>query len=249
MPDNGSAFAVKTPSAQEEAVKFHGQLARNWEQKYRKSSFARRQEVLRRCLEGIALQNTTWLDAGCGTGTLARWLAEQGCQVEAVDAAPEMLRVAQEVASEAPGLPPITFQHVETVEALPFPANCFDGILCSSVLEYVPNPHACLDELGRVLRPNGVLLISVPSARSVVRRLLKAVHACTTALGRPWPSYLSISRHQYSVGAFQELLRARGLKMQTFGSLGTPAARWFPENERLGSLLMFCARKQEADSE
>lgn len=225
------------------AVAFHNQLAPNWEQKYHKSSFARRQEVLRKCLEGIALQNTSWLDAGCGTGTLARWLAEQGCQVEAVDAAPEMLRVAQEVAFEAPSLLPITFRQVETVEALPFPANSFDGILCSSVLEYVSNPDVCLDELGRLLRPSGVLVISVPGARSVVRRLLKAVHGCTTALGRPWPSYLSISKHQYSVDTFQELLRARGFKTQTFRSLGNPAARWFPETERLGSLLMFCARK------
>jgi 2-polyprenyl-3-methyl-5-hydroxy-6-metoxy-1,4-benzoquinol methylase len=239
---------MQTTPSRADAVRFHGELASQWEQKYRKSSFARRQEVLRECLEGIALKDTAWLDAGCGTGTLARWLAEQGCRVEAVDAAPEMLRVAQEVASEAPRLLPITFRQVETVEALPFPANSFDGILCSSVLEYVSNPGACLDELGRVLRPNGVLLISVPSARSVVRRLLKAVHACTTTLGRPWPSYLSISRHQYSVGSFEELLLARGLKMRALGSLGTPAARWFPKNERLASLLMFCARKQEVKS-
>ncbi len=240
---------MQTTPSRADAVRFHDELASQWEQKYRKSSFVRRREVVRECLAGITLRDTSWLDAGCGTGTLARWLAEQGCQVEAVDAAPEMLRVAQEVASEVSRLLPITFRQVETIEALPFPANSFDGILCSSVLEYVSNPGTCLDELGRVLRPNGVLLISVPSARSVVRRLLKAVHACTAALGRPWPSYLSISKHQYSVGSFQDLLRARGLKMRTFGSLGTPAARWFPENERLGSLLMFCARKQEADSE
>ena len=244
MPEIGSAFTAEAES-RVEAVAFHGQLAGQWEQKYRKSSFAYRQEMVRKFLAGISLNATTWLDAGCGTGILARWLAEQGCKVEGVDAAAEMLQVAKRVASEASRALPVTFRQVGTIEALPFPANYFDGVLCSSVLEYVPNPRACLEELGRVLRPNGVLLISVPSARSIVRMLLKTAHACTAVIGRPWPRYLSISRHEYSVGEFQHLLPAVGLKMQSFACLGTRVAKWFPQNERLGSLLMFCARKED----
>jgi len=240
MPQARSAFTSEATS-RVEAVKFHGQLAAQWEQKYRRPSFAYRQEIVQKCLAGISLKATTWLDAGCGTGTLSRWLAEQGCKVEGVDAADEMLQVARR--SQASKALSVTFRQVETIEALPFPANSFDGVLCSSVLEYVPNPRACLHELERVLCPNGVLLISVPSARSIVRMLLKGAHACTTVMGRAWPRYLSISKHEYSVSEFQELLQAAGLKMRSFVCLGTPVAKWFPQNERLGSLLMFCARK------
>jgi len=240
MPQARSAFTSEATS-RVEAVKFHGQLAAQWEQKYRRPSFAYRQEIVQKCLAGISLKATTWLDAGCGTGTLSRWLAEQGCKVEGVDAADEMLQVARR--SQASKALSVTFRQVETIEALPFPANSFDGVLCSSVLEYVPNPRACLHELERVLCPNGVLLISVPSARSIVRMLLKGAHACTTVMGCAWPRYLSISKHEYSVSEFQELLQAAGLKMRSFVCLGTPVAKWFPQNERLGSLLMFCARK------
>lgn len=245
MPEAGPAFSSKTMS-RAEAVQFHAQLAAQWEQKYKRPSFAYRQEIVQKCLAGISLKATTWLDAGCGTGTLSRWLAEQGCQVEAVDAAEEMLQVARRFTTQTSKALPVTFRQVETIEALPFPANFFDGVLCSSVLEYVANPLACLRELGRVLCPSGVVLISVPSTRSIVRMFLKGTHACTAVMGRAWPRYLSISKHEYSVGEFQELLQAAGLKMESFVCLGTPMAKWFPQNERLGSLLMFCASKESA---
>ncbi|MFL0800158.1 MAG: class I SAM-dependent methyltransferase [Agarilytica sp.] len=45
---------------------------------------------------------------------------------------------------------------------LPFPDNCFDHIICSEVLEHVPNYSAILHELHRVLKPGGSLSVSVP---------------------------------------------------------------------------------------
>lgn len=38
----------------------------------------------------------------------------------------------------------------------------FDTIICTQVLEHVPNPFDAIDEIYRVLRPGGVLLITVP---------------------------------------------------------------------------------------
>lgn len=226
-----------------DAVAFHRNLAGGWEGKYRKSSFASRQQAIEQCLRGVELEGTAWLDAGCGTGTLARWLAERGCVVHAVDAAPEMLHVACELAQTWRPLP-LTFQQITTIAALPFPADRFDGILCSSVLEYVPEPGACLAELHRVLRANGRLLISVPSARSLVRTLLRAAHSCTGAMGRAWPSYLSISKHQYAAAEFESVLRKHGFVSEKTLCFGAPAGGWFPRSEVLSSLLMFSARKQ-----
>src|SRR5436309_14742074 len=108
MRNNAVTSAARLTSDLEDgAVTFHGTLAGEWEQKYCKRSFGIRQEVVRECLEGISLKGATWLDAGCGTGTLARWLAEQGCVVEAVDAAPELLRVAQTLTLEASNWLPV----------------------------------------------------------------------------------------------------------------------------------------------
>jgi SAM-dependent methyltransferase len=45
---------------------------------------------------------------------------------------------------------------------LPFPAASFDAVLCSQVLEHVFEPEAFLQEIARVLRPGGTLVLSVP---------------------------------------------------------------------------------------
>jgi hypothetical protein len=46
--------------------------------------------------------------------------------------------------------------------ALAFADNCFDAVVCSEVLEHVPDPRRVLVECHRVLKPGGVLLITVP---------------------------------------------------------------------------------------
>ena len=46
--------------------------------------------------------------------------------------------------------------------ALPFPPACFHAVVCSEVMEHIPDHHRALDELVRVLKPDGHLVISVP---------------------------------------------------------------------------------------
>lgn len=46
--------------------------------------------------------------------------------------------------------------------ALPFSDSSFDSILCTEVLEHVPNPLIALQEMYRVARPGSVLLLTVP---------------------------------------------------------------------------------------
>lgn len=46
--------------------------------------------------------------------------------------------------------------------ALPFRAATFDTVLCTQVLEHVSRPHVLLDEVCRVLRPAGHLILSAP---------------------------------------------------------------------------------------
>lgn len=46
---------------------------------------------------------------------------------------------------------------------LPFPDASFDFVFCIEVLEHVPNPFNALTEIRRVLRDDGVLILSVPN--------------------------------------------------------------------------------------
>jgi SAM-dependent methyltransferase len=48
------------------------------------------------------------------------------------------------------------------IHQLPFRNETFDGVLCIEVLEHVPDPSQAVSELHRVLRPGGVMLLTVP---------------------------------------------------------------------------------------
>ena len=91
------------------------------------------------------------LDVGCGTGHHLMQFRERGFDVTGVDGSEGMLEVAR---ANNPG---IEFA-VSDVEALPFPDQSFDLVICIEVLRYLPHFSKCVREMGRVLRPGGVCL-------------------------------------------------------------------------------------------
>lgn len=67
-------------------------------------------------------------------------------------------------------------------EDLPFEDGTFDRVYCSEVLEHVIDPKAVIAEMRRVLKPNGVAVVSVPN-EGLINALKKVVFA-TGPLGR-----------------------------------------------------------------
>ncbi len=94
------------------------------------------------------------LDAGCGTGRMARFLADRGCSVVGVDLSPGMLAMARR---DHPDLE----VHEGSLTALPFGDAEFDGVLFWYSLIHLPDDGAALAlaEAARVLRPGGYVLI------------------------------------------------------------------------------------------
>ena len=90
------------------------------------------------------------LDVGCGTGTLVNALLKHGYDARGVDP----------WAAER-NLPASSFRQ-GTVASLPWPDKTFASICLFDVLEHVDEPGALL-ELSRVLRPGGILFLSVPA--------------------------------------------------------------------------------------
>ncbi len=120
------------------------------------------------------------LDAGCGSGVYAEWLLEHGARVVAVDASPKMVEFARQ---RTKGRAEV---HVADLGApLGFLADgAFDLVLSPLVMEYVHDWRATFSEFFRVLRPGGLLVVSVqhPSAdfqyyRSKKYWEIEAVHA------------------------------------------------------------------------
>jgi SAM-dependent methyltransferase len=99
------------------------------------------------------------LDAGCGTGEYACWYASQGSDVTAVDLSAPSLGRAREYAA-GQGLENVRFQK-QSVLALDFPDASFDYVYSMGVLHHTPDPYGGFRELCRVLRPGGVIVVSL----------------------------------------------------------------------------------------
>ena len=226
-----------------DAVAYHDSLAADWERRYQKPSYLAREAVLNRCLDDRDLSGQTWLDAGCGTGTLSRWLAARGCRVLGVDASAEMISTAKDLTESDTKAAQLRFERIGTIDCLAMDDSCFDGLLCSSVLEYVADPKACLAEFARVVKPGGLLLISVPNRHSLVRQLQMRCHQLGSVIGARWMTFLDYSHQQYSRSEFQALLMQTGFAPVKALPFGSPLPSLAERSRHWGSLLMFMARK------
>jgi ubiquinone/menaquinone biosynthesis C-methylase UbiE len=101
------------------------------------------------------------LDVACGTGVVARLASQQvgdSGTVTGLDVHPGMLAVARSAA--APGMP--IDWHEASAEAMPFPDASFDVVLCQMGLQFMPDKHAALREIRRVLARGGRLILNLP---------------------------------------------------------------------------------------
>ncbi len=101
------------------------------------------------------------LDVGCGTGYFVRMLAEIAGPpgaVVGVDAAPEMIAHASSRSRSAAN---VSFE-VGSAGALSFPDSSFDVVVSSLTMHHVAPAEqlAAVQEMRRVLRPGGTLLIA-----------------------------------------------------------------------------------------
>jgi ubiquinone/menaquinone biosynthesis C-methylase UbiE len=112
---------------------------------------------------------TRLLDVGCGTG---RHLLElrhvPGCFV-GVDMSRDDLRALRYKLTVMERERPVSAS-INSVqgdgERLPFADGLFDCVICTETLEHVPDDRLVARELVRVLRPGGVLAVSVPDEHS-----------------------------------------------------------------------------------
>jgi len=159
------------------------------------------------------------LDLGCGTGELSSRLAAGGLQVTGCDISRNMLLHA--AARDGAGCR-AWVRLAPDWRSLPFKPATFDLVVASSVLEYMVEPGTVLRECGRVLRPGGVVLYTVPDLRHPVRwaewgaRRLAALAGPRSGPGRrtPWDryrAYLRASRQRHRLRWWLAVSDAAGL--------------------------------------
>lgn len=106
------------------------------------------------------------LDLGCGTGALVTLLAQKGARVTAVDLSTEMLlRARQHVTSKcSPAqIAQVEFRQGDIEEVMnSLSSSSYDLIVASLVVSYLPNYQKVLQEVHRVLKSPGRLVMSNP---------------------------------------------------------------------------------------
>lgn len=100
------------------------------------------------------------LELGCGAGLLAMDFARRGYQITAVDLAPNMIAQAREMARERALS---VAWRVGAAETLPDADEAYDAIVALGLLANIPQLDLALSEMARVLRPGGMIAVTMPN--------------------------------------------------------------------------------------
>jgi ubiquinone/menaquinone biosynthesis C-methylase UbiE len=155
------------PSLKENSlILFSGQAEIDfWESVYNRQDFlgfcyrARMDQALSWLDNASLSRNSTILDAGCGTGVVTLALAQRGYRVFGIDASYGMILKASSVGN-GDGIANVQFLQGD-VRSLPFQDSSVDAIVCLGVITYFKSGEKVLQELSRVLKPDGILILSI----------------------------------------------------------------------------------------
>ncbi|MCX7927089.1 MAG: class I SAM-dependent methyltransferase [Candidatus Omnitrophica bacterium] len=101
------------------------------------------------------------LDIGTGDGEYAKQLYDMGFEVVACDIDNSRFKY----------LDYLPFRKCDITKVLPFADESFDIVLLVEVIEHLRNPYEVLQNIHRVIKPNGFLIISTPNILSIKSRI------------------------------------------------------------------------------
>jgi 2-polyprenyl-3-methyl-5-hydroxy-6-metoxy-1,4-benzoquinol methylase len=173
--------------------------------------YARRRELVANVL--AAGQPGDLLDVGCGTGVLQEIVEDLGYTYRGIDSSAEMIAEARAAHDDQDG----SHYSVGRIEQLELPGGSVDVVLALGVIEYVlpeEQPEA-FDELARVLRPNGVLILSLLNRTSplwTLRRMREELRSLRARL-RHEPYFTNAPEVTFSSRRIRKLIAGSRLDL------------------------------------
>ena len=109
------------------------------------------------------IKSKTILDAGCGYCIYSLMTAERGNKVYAMDIDKDRIKRIEKMLEEDRELGKKIILKVGSIANIPFKEGVFDAIICSEVIEHIDEDKKAFEELSRVLKKDGILVLSLPS--------------------------------------------------------------------------------------
>ncbi|HEY2965058.1 MAG TPA: class I SAM-dependent methyltransferase [Actinomycetota bacterium] len=148
------------------------------------------------------------LEVGVGTGLLALRLHESGIPVSGLDLSAPMLAKLVEKAGGAPPFPLV----LGDATTMPFADGVFGAAYLRWVLHLIPDWRAGLAEMARVVRPGGVLLVSLGAfdevGTAIRARFSEITGLSTDPVGLMWGEHDALDAELEGLGARLRLLPA-----------------------------------------
>lgn len=164
------------------------------------------------------------LDLGCRDGSLTKALSLPPQRTVGADIDEEALRATNGL------LRPCL---ADLWKAFPFRSESFDLVVAGEIVEHVPFPDALIEEAGRVLRPGGRIIGSVPNAFRLKNRI-------AFASGR-WFEADPTHLRQFSPHMLYELLSSRFERVEIRPCVGRLSPLW---PRMFGNDLVWAANKK-----
>lgn len=159
------------------------------------------------------------LDCGCGRGFYLNFIRQvSDCRLIGIDLELDYLHIAQKTVQPLhPG-----GLVAASVYRLPFPDGHFDKVILSEVLEHLEDDRAGLREVTRVVRPGGIIAITVPNANypflwDPINKTLEALfntHISDGPLAGIWANHVRL----YTPAQLRAVVEACGLTVEDFRS-------------------------------
>ena len=135
------------------------------------------------------------IDLGCGDGSVIEALARDGCRVRGTTFLPRELDHVRE-RDYPPDLR--VDAGVDLTAPLPLSDRSFDVVLCLEVVEHLEAHANLVAQIARILRPEGVLVLTSPN----VGRLVSRIHFAATGV------HLTKERRPTSADSLDQIGRA-----------------------------------------
>lgn len=163
------------------------------------------------------------LDVGCGSAFMLSQLEDEFECGYGIDLERKALRFGKQLTR--------SILINANAEKLPFANNSFDCVIATDAFEHIPNDNKAMNEVRRVLRPNGIMVVYVPSLSGLLS------HLPTAHLYHDSDKSYMLDQRYYTFKSLRRLVEQAGLTVEYIGYHNVFFQEFFTQTLKLLSSL------------